>query len=214
MTTAAEPTTAAAPATAAPPTTAEPEASAPSTPETAPVETVPDTPDVTRPELVNGVERTAATADSVTVGWTPGRDDRGVTSYAVDRDGVELETVSEPEIVIAGLPCGTRGHRRRAGPGRGGQRGPARAASVQTAACAGAADLYLAPKGRDAGKCTEAAPCRSFTRAYALARARPDGGAGAGHLRPAEHRRPTRRARPATTSRSDPPRGQGHRSAR
>ena len=34
----------------------------------------------------------------------------------------------------------------------------------------GVPDLYLAPTGSDAGRCTEARPCRSFSRAFALAR--------------------------------------------
>ena len=105
----------------------------------------------------------------LTVAWTPGRDDRGVTGYAVDRDGVELETVTEPEIAIDGLACGTAvtvGVRALDEAGNAGLRA---VASLQTAACDGPADLYLAPKGRDRNRCTQAAPCRSFARAYALA---------------------------------------------
>ena len=131
---------------------------------------MPETPDVTPPDLVDGVERAAATADSLTVAWVPGRDDRGVTAYAVDRDGVELEqTVGEPEITIDGLPCGTLTTVGVRALDEAGNEGLRAAASLQTAACDGPADLYLAPKGRDAGRCTEAAPCRTFARAYALA---------------------------------------------
>jgi hypothetical protein len=99
----------------------------------------------------------------------PGRDDRGVTAYAVDRDGVELETVTDPQITIDGLPCGTLttvGVRALDAAGNEGLRAPA---SVPTAPCDGPADLFLAPRGKDGGRCTKAAPCRSFARAYALA---------------------------------------------
>ena len=74
-----------------------------------------------------------------------------------------------PEITIGGLACGTAvtvGVRALDEAGNAGLRA---AASLQTAACDGPADLYLAPKGRDRNRCTKAAPCRSFARAYALA---------------------------------------------
>ena len=213
VTTAAEPTTAAAPDTTAPPTTAEPEASAPSTAETAPTETVPDTPDVTRPELVDGVERTAATADSVTVGWTPGRDDRGVTAYAVDRDGVELETVTEPEIVIGGLPCGTLTTVGVRALDEAGNEGPARRrASRRRSAPAPPTSTWHRRAGTSASARRPPHAAPSSARTPSRSPARPSSWLPAPTVR--RPSRPTRPARRATTSRSVPPPGPGSRSAR
>jgi hypothetical protein len=111
----------------------------------------------------------AATPGSISYAWSGPRRARFVTF----RDGARTGSTTKRSRTYGGLFCGTsyrlgveartrRGHSRR------------RVIAASTLPCPpplfdGTGDLFVAPGGSNAGPCTQAAPCRSFDRAYQLA---------------------------------------------
>ena len=111
----------------------------------------------------------SATASSIEYAWSgPGR-----ARFVTFRDGVKTGSTAARSRAYGDLFCGTsyrlgveastrRGHSLR------------RVIVGSTAPCPppvfdGSGDLFVAPGGSNSGPCTQAAPCRSFNRAYQLA---------------------------------------------
>ncbi len=64
--------------------------------------------DTSAPSGVTGLAATAVTATTVTLGWSPASDDRGVSGYVVSRDGVPLAgQVASTSLTDTGLAPGT-----------------------------------------------------------------------------------------------------------
>jgi chitodextrinase len=128
--------------------------------------------DVTPPSPPGGLAVASRDQRSIVLEWAVAADDWRTARYYVDHDGVMAGATPDTSLVVPGLACGTSyelGVRAFDASGNGSGRGTLTAA---TAACPGnepeqpPADLFIAPAGSDQAPCTQAAPCRSFERAY------------------------------------------------
>jgi hypothetical protein len=111
----------------------------------------------------------SATATSISYAWSGARSARFVTF----RNGVRTGSTTRRTRTYGGLFCGTS---YRLGVASHTRRGQSRRRVVvaSTAPCPppvfeGSGDLFVAPGGSNSSPCTQAAPCRSFDRAYQLA---------------------------------------------
>ncbi len=69
--------------------------------------TVPEEWDSQSPSIPTGLHTTSVTASQIDMAWLPSSDDRGVTGYTVYRDGIELDTITQPSFVDNGLSAET-----------------------------------------------------------------------------------------------------------
>jgi hypothetical protein len=111
----------------------------------------------------------SATATAISYAWSGARSARFVTF----RNGVRTGSTTRRTRTYGGLFCGTS---YRLGVASHTRRGQSRRRVVvaSTAPCPppvfeGSGDLFVAPGGSNSSPCTQAAPCRSFDRAYQLA---------------------------------------------
>jgi hypothetical protein len=111
----------------------------------------------------------SATESSISYAWSGARSARFVTF----RNGVRTGSTTRRTRTYGGLFCGTS---YRLGVASHTRRGQSRRRVVvaSTAPCPppvfeGSGDLFVAPGGSNSSPCTQAAPCRSFDRAYQLA---------------------------------------------
>ena len=145
-----------------------------------------------RPKLVDRrapskptrLKRRAATRTSVTLGWRAARDNVRVTGYGLYRGSKRVATVSGRNGVVRGLRCGRRYVLAVDARDRAGNRSRKTFIRARTTRCgttgtppptppappAGDAHHFVSPGGSDGAGCTAAAPCRSFDRAYRVAR--------------------------------------------
>jgi chitodextrinase len=107
-------------------------------------------PDTTPPAAPTGLHVVAASAASVSVGWTAATDNVGVTGYAVSRDGTDTRTTAATQLGFDGLACGTSHRVTVVAVDAAGNRSAPVVLDAMTAACpTGAADLFVAPNGSD-----------------------------------------------------------------
>ena len=115
---------------------------------------------------------TSTTETTVSLSWTASTDAIGVTAYTLYRDDVNVATTTETNYTLTGLACGTSyavGVEARDAAGNVSSRTNVTGA---TAACStlASADVYISPSGSDTNPCTQPQPCRSFNRAYHVAK--------------------------------------------
>lgn len=130
--------------------------------------TAPD--DMRAPSPPRNLRTITATRSSITVAWSPSRDDVGVRGYGRYRNGRLVARGTRTRHTFAGLACATPYALAVDAYGAAGNRSRKVSVSGRTAACApGAATVFLSTSGSDAAPCTRAQPCRSFDRAYRVA---------------------------------------------
>ena len=137
-----------------------------------PPPSVPPASDTTPPSTPPALA-VAPASSSIGLSWGASSDDVGVTGYNLFLNGSKVGTTAATSYTFSGLACGTvytLGVD--AYDAAGNQSGKA-TLSPGTSACpapppggSGSASLYLSPVGSDANPCTQAAPCRTFDRAY------------------------------------------------
>jgi chitodextrinase len=131
----------------------------------------PPPPDTQAPTTPGNLHTTGQTTTSVSLAWNAATDNTAVTGYGVYRNGSLVSSTAGLNATVSGLACGTTYtfavDAYDAAANRSGQT----SVSGSTSACPppGSADLYVASGGSDSGQCTQANPCGSFNRAYAVA---------------------------------------------
>ena len=134
--------------------------------------------DSAAPSVPGGLHTTALTTTSIALAWNASTDNVGVTGYTTYRNGAAAGTGTGASYTVNGLTCGTSyAFAVDAYDAAGNHSAHSATVNASTSACSsappptGPAGLYLSPSGSDSGSCTQAAPCRSFDRAFHLASA-------------------------------------------
>jgi chitodextrinase len=132
--------------------------------------------DATPPSAPTGLRQTGATTTSVTIAWNASTDNVGVAGYSVWLNGAKMGTTTTTLFTYSSLWCGTSYTVALEAFDAAGNTSDIRSATSQasTSDCqppppGGAAGYFVSPGGSDAGGCSQAAPCRSFARAFAVA---------------------------------------------
>ena len=141
---------------------------------TAPCATPPS--DGLAPSVPGGLVAGSVSGSSVSLSWDASTDNVGVAGYGVYSGGSLLGSTASRSYSVSGLACGTSYAFAVDAYDAAGNRSGKATRSVETSACtppppppSGGAGLYLSPSGSDSSSCSQAAPCRSFDRAYDLA---------------------------------------------
>jgi chitodextrinase len=133
--------------------------------------------DTQAPSVPQGMTTTAASETAITIAWNASTDNVGVTGYGLYRDGTLVGTTSSLSYSFSGLSCGTTyalGVQALDAAGNASYL-PESILTSSTAACpppppsGGAASVFVSPSGSDANACSQAAPCKTFDRAYRVA---------------------------------------------
>ena len=137
------------------------------------------------PSAPSRLVRRSATRTSITLSWQASRDNMRVTGYGLYRNGTRVKTTLRRTGTVGGLRCGTRyafAVDARDATGNRSQKARLRAGTAKCAASSpppkqppstppnGSATRFVSASGADSSACSAAAPCRSFDRAYRVAR--------------------------------------------
>jgi hypothetical protein len=126
--------------------------------------------DTRAPSLPGNLRVTAQTPTSLTLAWNASSDDVGVTGYEVSRGGTMVGVTVKPGFLVTGLSCGSGYVFVVVAVDAAGNRSLPASVSARTADCVlPAASVFVSVGGSDAGGCSQAAPCRSFDRAFHVA---------------------------------------------
>jgi chitodextrinase len=127
--------------------------------------------DTRAPTTPTALTVTGATPSSITASWPASSDDVGVAGYGLYRDGTLVDTSGTTQYTFAGLACDTAYALAVDAVDAARNRSAKATVNASTAPCpsGGTAAVYLSPAGSDSGACTQAAPCRSLARGYAVA---------------------------------------------
>ena len=126
----------------------------------------------------------AATKTGLIISWEPSTDTVGVAGYEIYVNGAKVGSSSTHRYEVRGLACATRYRLSVGAYDAAGNRSARMSVVGWTSTCkptaigraqtpqpwSGAAGLYVSPAGSDSGACKQAAPCRSFDRAFHLAK--------------------------------------------
>jgi chitodextrinase len=124
------------------------------------------------PSTPTGLIVTGAGQTSVSVGWNASSDDVGVTGYGLYRNGTRVGSAASGTYTFAGLACGRSYTFGVDAVDAAGNRSATALASGSTSACSSVGTtgtLFVSTSGSDANDCSQAAPCKSFGRAYRAA---------------------------------------------
>jgi hypothetical protein len=125
--------------------------------------------DTTPPSTPTGLTATGATTTSVSLRWTASTDDVGVEGYNVFNGGFDGSTPGT-SFTVDSLQCGTSYSFGVEAYDAAGNKSGRASVTKSTSACpASGASVFVSPSGSDGNACTQAAPCRSFDRAYRVA---------------------------------------------
>ena len=136
--------------------------------------------DTQAPSTPAGLVVSGQTQTALTLSWNASSDNVGVIGYSIYRNGATAGTTlpATRTYTYSGLTCGTSYTLAVEARDAAGNLSARASVTGTTSACspppppppaAPAASLYLSPSGSDTAACTQAAPCRSFERAYAVA---------------------------------------------
>ena len=139
-------------------------------------------PDSQAPSAPGNLTITGAAADSVSVSWPALTDNVGVTGYGLYRNGTSAGSTAAATrtYTYAGLTCGTSYTLAVDAVDAAGNRSGKASLTTSTAACpsrlrrrrlrrVGSASVFVSSSGSDANACSQAAPCKTFDRAYRVA---------------------------------------------
>ncbi len=135
----------------------------------------------TRPSRL--VARPAAKT-GLNLSWQPSTDAAGVAGYEIYVNGTKVGSSSTHRYEVRGLACATHYRLGVSAYDAAGNRSARVSVVGSTSSCkpnaiahaqtpqpsSGLTGLYVSPVGSDSGTCKQAAPCRSFDRAYHLAK--------------------------------------------
>jgi len=115
---------------------------------------------------------TGTTETTISLSWTASTDEIGVTGYTLYRDDVNVATTTEASYTFTGVTCGTSNAVGVDARDAAGNVSPRVSVITATAVCSALApaDVFISPSGSDSNPCTQAQPCRSFNRAYHVAK--------------------------------------------
>jgi hypothetical protein len=137
---------------------------------TAPPPPPPPSGDTTAPTAPTALTVTGKTQSTVSLSWTASTDNVGVAGYNVYNGQFDGSTTST-SFTVSGLACGTAYTLGVEAFDAAGNKSARSTVGATTSACpTSTANLFVSPTGNDANACTQAAPCRSFDRAYRVAR--------------------------------------------
>ncbi|MDX6439850.1 MAG: hypothetical protein QOF45_2433, partial [Gaiellaceae bacterium] len=127
--------------------------------------------DTQAPTAPAGLVASGQTQTSITLSWTASSDNVGVSGYGRYRDGTLVSSGTGTSYSFSGLACGTNYSLAVDGYDAAGNRSTRPSITAATTACSsgGSASAYLSVSGSDSNACTQAAPCKSFDRAYRVA---------------------------------------------
>ena len=139
--------------------------------------------DTQPPSVPQGMAATATSQTSISISWNASSDNVGVTGYRAYRDATLVGTTSSLTYAFSGLSCGTTyslGVQAFDAAGNASYL-PESILTSATSACSGtppppspppsggAASVFVSSSGSDANACSQAAPCKTFDRAYRVA---------------------------------------------
>ena len=128
--------------------------------------------DTQAPTPPAGLAVAAKTETSVSLSWGASSDNVGVAGYGVYNGATRVQQTTSTNATVTGLVCGTAYTLGADAYDAAGNRSTRATVGVTTNACPAptpGAAVYLSPSGSDTNACTQAAPCRSFNRAYRVA---------------------------------------------
>ena len=135
--------------------------------------------DTTPPSTPMGLAVTGATSSSVSLAWTASTDNVGVAGYGVTNGSNWVGTTTTRTYTVPNLACGSTYSLGVDAYDEAGNRSGKAMVSASTGVCSappasppsGSASVYVSSGGSDSAGCSVSAPCRSFDRAYRVARA-------------------------------------------
>jgi chitodextrinase len=130
--------------------------------------------DTSAPTAPASVTLVGATSTSISVSWPSSSDNVGVAGYGRYRNGTLVTSTTGTTYTFTSLTCSSTYTLGIDAYDAAGNRSATTTLSASTSACpapGAAATRYVSPGGSDSGQCTQAAPCGSFMRAYAVASA-------------------------------------------
>jgi chitodextrinase len=134
--------------------------------------------DTTPPSTPGSLRVTGATTSSVSLAWNASSDNVGVAGYTVYNGTPGVGSTSATTYTVPSLACGTSYSFAVDAYDAAGNRSTKATVTGSTTACAPpppppppptGANVYVSANGSDTAACTQAAPCRSFDRAYRVA---------------------------------------------
>ena len=138
--------------------------------------------DAAAPSPPFGLVAGAASSTGLRLWWKPSTDAGGVVAYDIYVDGRRVGSSAVSSYVVHRLVCATRYRLGVSAYDAAGNHSARVTVVGSTALCkpkaaspprvppSGATSLYVAPSGSDSHACTQTSPCRSFDRAYHLAK--------------------------------------------
>ena len=138
--------------------------------------------DTQAPTTPGSLTVTGASTSTVSVSWTASLDNVGVTGYGAYLNGGTVGSSTGSSYTFNGLACGTAYSLAINAYDAAGNQSAKVTVSGSTSACppppppppppssSGGASVYVSVAGSDTSACSASAPCRSFDRAYRVAR--------------------------------------------
>jgi chitodextrinase len=126
--------------------------------------------DTQAPTTPTALAVTGTTASSVSLAWSPSTDNVGVAGYGI-YNGALVASTGSTSYTLSGLACGTAYTLGVDAYDAAGNRSGTATTPASTSACPppSSANVYVSPSGSDSNACTQAAPCKTFDRAYRVA---------------------------------------------
>jgi chitodextrinase len=127
--------------------------------------------DTQAPTAPTGLAVSGVTQTAMTLSWTASTDNVGVVKYRVYRGTTMVAEQAAPPTSLSGLTCGTTYTLGVEALDAAGNVSPRASLTYSTSTCqlSQPATVYVTSSGSDSNPCTQAAPCRSFQRGYAVA---------------------------------------------
>jgi chitodextrinase len=127
--------------------------------------------DTAAPSAPSSVRTTSTTQTSVALAWNASTDNVGVSGYGVYNGAASSGSTSATTYTVSGLACGSSYSLGVDAFDAAGNRSTKATVNATTAACSssGTANFYISPAGSDSNACSQAAPCKTFARGYAVA---------------------------------------------
>ena len=133
--------------------------------------------DTTPPSAPTGLAVTGATSSSVSLAWNASTDNVEVVAYRVT-NGTWVGSTTTRTYTVSNLACASTYTLSVDAVDAAGNRSAKATVSASTAVCvvppssppSGSASVYVSSGGSDSAACSVSAPCRSFDRAYRVAR--------------------------------------------
>jgi chitodextrinase len=135
--------------------------------------------DTQAPTAPSGLAVSTAGQTSIAVSWNASSDNVGVTGYSAYRNGSSAGSTSTTGYTFSGLTCGTSYTLAVDATDAAGNRSGKSTVTASTSACSSGggggggtstATVFVSPSGNDGNACSQSAPCKSFDRAYKVAK--------------------------------------------